>query len=208
MRNIAIIAALNTYGVKALKLSKFNHRHKESFTRFVVVGALCLLFYGYLGILSITPVEPIQNLQVTVQKELTKTERRAECEYAEACRLLAEVGYFEARSEKADEAVAGTMFVVLNRRDYPDKWGNTLHKVIYQPWQFSYTHDGSLKKGLQERKAYDRMLVIAHYVWSGEVVDPTLGSDHYHTTSVSPSWRLKLKRTVKLGNHIYYRKTS
>lgn len=193
-----------------MKLSKFSQRHKELFTQFVVVGALCLLFYGYLTFLSgrIDKTQPfVQNSAQIVHYYLTDKERVVECEFSEACRLLAEVGYYEARGERSDQAVAGVMFVVFNRRD-SFHWGNTLHKVVYQPYQFSYTHDGSLKKGLQDKQAYDRMLLIAHYVWSGEMEDPTLGSDHYHTTKVKPKWSLKLKKTVHLGNHIYYRKTS
>lgn len=97
------------------------------------------------------------------------------------------------------------MFVALNRRDNPNNWGNTLQKVVYEPFQFSYTHDGSLERGIHERKAYERMLKIAHYVWSGEVEDPTQGADHYHSKRVNPYWRKKFKETIELGNHIYYR---
>ena len=203
------MVVLTIYGVNRLKLNKFSQRHKELLTQFVVVGALCLLFYGYLTFLSSrvdkTPAF-VQNSEQITHYYLTDKARAIECEFSESCRLLAEVGYYEARGEILDEAVAGTMFVVFNRRDNPN-WGNTLHKVVYQPHQFSYTHDGSLKKGLQDKQSYDRMLLIAHYVWSGEIEDPTHGSDHYHNLAVKPHWRLKLKKTVKLGNHIYYRKT-
>lgn len=188
-------------------LGKFN-RHKDSITMLLVCGAMCLFLYLYLSILQAkTNIKQnyVENVSYNVQKELTDAERMGECYRASVCRLLAEVGYYEARGEKSDQAVAGVMFVALNRRDNPRNWGNSLEKVVYAPWQFSYTHDGSLKRGIREHKAYERMLKIAHYVWSGEVEDPTKGADHYHTYRVNPIWRHKLEPTVKLGSHVYYR---
>src|SRR5678816_4250625 len=70
------------------------------------------------------------------------------CEMSRQCAKLAEVGYFEARSE-SDEGVLATMFTVLNRVDHPH-YPNTIHGVIHQPNQFSYTHDGSLERGITE----------------------------------------------------------
>ena len=190
-------------------MSQDNQRHKSFFLASVSVGVLCLLFYVYLCFLEArSDNSPFVNSkqQVVYRKPLTDEERVAECKKVKACRLLGEVGYFEARGEKTDVAIAGPMFVALNRRDNPRYWGNSLRKVVYAPWQFSYTHDGSLERGIKEKKAYERVLKIAHYVWSGEEPDPTNGADHYHSTKVSPVWKHKLKKTVKLGSHIYYRK--
>jgi N-acetylmuramoyl-L-alanine amidase len=207
-----IIAELTTYGVKVLTLNKssfkLNQGHKSFIRTSVLVGALCLLFYVYLCVLqAYTQHPPSANSERTVKaykKPLSDTERIAECSMSEVCTLLGEVGYFEARNQKTDVAVAGTMFVAINRLD-KRKFGATLKDVVYAPWQFSYTHDGSLKRGVRDKKAYKRMLRIAHYVWSGEVGDPTNRADHYHTTKVKPIWSGKLKKTVKLGSHVYYK---
>ena len=188
-------------------MMNFNQRHKSFFLTSVGVGALCLLFYVYLCVLqTYTHSQFVNSEQKVYTKPLTDTERVAECSMSESCSLLASVSYFEARNQKSDAAVAGPMFVVLNRRDHPKLWGSSLRSVVYAPWQFSYVHDGSLKRGITDQKAYKRMLKIAHYVWSGEIEDPTGKADHYHSTKVSPVWKHKLKKTVKLGSHIYYRK--
>ncbi len=183
-----------------LMLSKSKIWHKALW---VALGVLCLYFY--LCFLQLTGKYPEQPQQKVPAKPLTNKERVAECSQSEACRLLAEVGYFEARSQKTDQAVAGTMFVAMNRLS-TKKFGHSLYDVVYAPRQFSYTQDGSLKKGLTDQKAYTRMLRIAHYVWQGEATDPTRGSLYYHTKQVKPVWRKSFKKTVVLGQHIYYRK--
>jgi spore germination cell wall hydrolase CwlJ-like protein len=181
-------------------LSKSKIWHKVFW---VTLGALCLYFYLYF--LESWTMPPTQEHAASQRKEhLSDKERIAECSYSETCRLLAEVGFFEARSEKADSAVAGTMFVAMNRLSHGG-WGRSLRHVVYSPHQFSYTHDGSLEKGLTDQRAYTRMLRIAHYVWQGEVDDPTSGSLYYHTKHVKPVWRKQMKKTVVLGQHIYYK---
>jgi spore germination cell wall hydrolase CwlJ-like protein len=182
-------------------LSKFKIWHKVFW---VTLGALCLYFYLYS--LESLHREDSKTPEVPYIKPLTDRQRVAECSYSETCRLLAEVGFFEARSEKGDVAVAGTMFVAMNRL-HEGQWGASLRDVVYSPRQFSYTHDGSLKKGLTDQKAYARMLRIAHYVWQGEATDPTGGSLYYHTKQVKPVWRKQMKKTVVLGEHIYYKES-
>lgn len=192
-------------------MSRDNQRHKSFFLTSVSVGALCLLFYGYLCMLEATTKPSLfTNSECVTTKEyrkpLTDAERVAECSMSEACSLLAEVGYYEARNQKDDAAIAGPMFVAMNRRDHQKHWGSSLEAVVYAPWQFSYVHDGSMKSGITEQSAYKRMLRVAHYVWSGEAEDPTNGADHYHTTKVKPDWSRKFKKTAKLGSHIYYKR--
>lgn len=137
---------------------------------------------------------------------LSDAERVWYCERSPDCKLLSTVGYFESRNQKSDAAVVGPMFVVLNRRDHPKMWGSSLHSVVYAPFQFSYVHDGSLKRGIKEVGAYKRMLVLAHKVYSGDVKDPTNGALWYHTHQVSPGWSKKLKHVVTLGDHKFYKR--
>ena len=192
---------------KASTLSKFlftNWRYG------VVSAALCLLFYFYLATLQfLTTPEVVKRgaivSGVVEKEELTKEERIAACKKNKECRLLAEVGYFEARNQKTKAAAVGPMFVALNRKE-ADGWANTLRGVVYQKWQFSYTHDGSLQRGFKEKSAYERMLYLAHKVYSGDVKDPTNGALWYHTHQVSPGWSKKLKHVVTLGDHKFYKR--
>jgi N-acetylmuramoyl-L-alanine amidase len=171
----------------------------------LVIAMLCLFLFAYLEVLQRATktedfiAEPVQ----TEEKVLTPKEKVVECSYSEVCSLLAEVAYYEARSESDDGAMA-PMFVAINRVK-GNLTARNLRKVVYKPWQFSYTHDGSLDRGVKEPQQYKRMLVLAHSVWYGEVEDPTMGSTHYHTQTVKPVWRHKLNQTVVLGRHIFYK---
>ena len=179
----------------------------------VVSAALCLLFYFYLATLQfLTTPEVVKRgaivsgvVEKEAPKELTKEERISACKKDKECRLLAEVGYFEARNQKTKAAAVAPMFVALNRKE-ADGWANTLRGVVYQRWQFSYTHDGSLERGFKEKSAYERMLYLAHKVYSGDVKDPTNGALWYHTHQVSPGWSKKLKHVVTLGDHKFYKR--
>ena len=124
------------------------------------------------------------------------------CKKDKVCKILSEVGFYEARSE-GDKGMKAVMFVVLNRVAHP-KFPDSVHKVVSQPYQFSYRYDNSMKKGFNDKTSYERSLILAHKVLSKEVKDPTNGSTFYHTHAVFPKWRLKFKREVVIKNHIFY----
>lgn len=124
------------------------------------------------------------------------------CEMSKQCAKLAEVGYFEARSE-SDEGVLATMFTVLNRVDHPH-YPYTIHEVVHQPKQFSYTHDGSLERGIEEPEQFRRTLSLAYAVLTEEIESPIGDSTHYHTTAVHPYWANSLTHVTTIGSHKFY----
>lgn len=124
-----------------------------------------------------------------------------ECKKYRQCRTLAEVGYYEARGE-SDVGVIAVMYVVVNRTLH-SRWPNTILQVVYQKSQFSYTFDGSLKKGMKEEQK-QRMMRLAWDVIHQNVKNPVGKADHYHTTAVKPGWASKLKYTGQIGNHLFY----
>ena len=187
-----------------MKLNNFERvRHNVAVA--LVIAMLCLLFFVYLEVLqSITKPEDFSQEQAQPEeKELTIKEKLVECSYSDVCSLLSELAYHEARSEN-DLGVIGPMFVAINRVR-GNLTAKNLREVVYKPWQFSYTHDGSLDRGVKEPGQYKRMMLLAHAVWQGDVEDPTMGSTHYHTHAVKPVWRHKLNPTVVLGQHIFYK---
>lgn len=116
--------------------------------------------------------------------------------------------YFEARniSDLSMEAIA---WVTLNRVDssrYPD----SICGVVWQPKQFSWTHDGKSDRpssNVLEQRAWKRAGVIAEKVLNQYVrgkAGPIGAADHYHADSVSPVWRHQLIRVAQIDNHIYY----
>lgn len=104
--------------------------------------------------------------------------------------------YHEARGESAKGQKAVGL-VTLNRvRDsrYPD----TICKVVYQPWQFSWTHDPKISKKINP-KAWQQAVNAAKAAYNS-----TSGfrATHYHNLTVRPNW--KLTKIAKIGNHIFY----
>jgi spore germination cell wall hydrolase CwlJ-like protein len=108
--------------------------------------------------------------------------------------------YFEARNQpiKGQEAVA---HVTLNRLK-SGKHGDSICKVVYQPYAFSWTLKSRAK--MNEIKAEALAREIAFNTLLGNVKDPTGGATHYHATYVTPYWSKKLEKKVKISSHIFY----
>jgi spore germination cell wall hydrolase CwlJ-like protein len=126
---------------------------------------------------------------------------------SDALLCLTQTVYFEARGrpEKDLRAVA---HVVLNRvrhRRFP----GTICGVVRQggargPCQFSWYCDGrsdKMRDGSERRRAEQ----VASAALAGSSQDPTGGAQFFHNQSVSPSWSRRLKRTVRIGPHTFYR---
>ena len=108
--------------------------------------------------------------------------------------------YFEARNQ-GDRGILATVFVVLNRTKDP-RFPSSTCKVISQPSQFSWYGKGKVVK---DHKTYKEIEGLVKEVLSGKHRDITKGSTHFHTTKVKPSWRNSLTKTVKIGDHVFYR---
>jgi spore germination cell wall hydrolase CwlJ-like protein len=83
--------------------------------------------------------------------------------------------------------------------------------VVYQnasrrnACQFSFACD-RLPDTIRDRKAFAQIEERARKLLDGHG-DQDGGlwtSTHYHATSVSPGWAKKLKRTGRVGNHVFY----
>lgn len=131
-----------------------------------------------------------------------KTQQGLTCN--KECKWLAEVGYHEARGE-SDKGVAAVMHVVLNRKNHDTMWPATVSGVVTQKAQFSYRHDGSMKRGFAEKDQYKRMVKLAKAVVHGKIEDPTDGAVFYHTKAVKPGWSKRVKKLDVIGSHIFYK---
>lgn len=121
----------------------------------------------------------------------------------EARRCMALNIYFEARDQTATAAVA-VGFVVLNRIA-SKRFPNTICKVVWQYKQFSWTLDGKSDRP-REKQAWKTAQMLADLVMSGDYSDPTGGALFYHADYAKPYWmNVKMKVTVTLGAHIFYR---
>jgi spore germination cell wall hydrolase CwlJ-like protein len=122
---------------------------------------------------------------------------------------LATAMYFEARGESAEGQLAVGQ-VILNRTEHP-AYPHTVCGVVYQnagrrnACQFSFACD-KLPDTVRDKKAFAQIEERARKLLDGhDHQDEGLStSTHYHAVSVSPGWAKKLKRTGRVGNHVFY----
>lgn len=117
--------------------------------------------------------------------------------------------YFEERTALYNDLItdveaAQIGYVVLNRvalRTYP----NSIYEVVYQPSQFSWTHDGKPDTMVVE-KVRTRAYNIARGVLEGSIPNLVNDADHYLNKDVSKSkWWVGMKPRGKFGGHWFYK---
>jgi N-acetylmuramoyl-L-alanine amidase len=147
---------------------------------------LNLIFLFFLTIVSISAS---QTLQIN-EKQLIEEQH-----------CLEKNIFYEAgnQSERGKVAVA---YVTLNRmrsKTYP----NTFCSVVYQRKQFSWTLNRHHESRTQKDKRWRESCRIAKQF--RKYKDPTRGALFFHSKQVNPSWSCKRKRTISIGNHIFYK---
>jgi len=115
--------------------------------------------------------------------------------------------YWEARGEgrRGMTAVGWTILNRVRSREFP----STPCGVVRQggerpPCQFSWWCDGKSDRP-RDRHSWSMASIIASELLLDPPPDPTGGSLFYHSTSVSPAWHRKRKRTATIGAHVFYR---
>jgi hypothetical protein len=128
---------------------------------------------------------------------------------AQSRECLAQAIYYEARNQSLDGQRAVAQ-VVLNRARHPDYPGSVCG-VVFQGsqrttgCQFSFTCDGSMNAGVNDRSAWARAEQVAEAALSGSVYRPVGLALNYHTTAIRPYWAPSLVRQAVIGDHIFYR---
>jgi spore germination cell wall hydrolase CwlJ-like protein len=123
---------------------------------------------------------------------------------------LADAMYYEARGEGVvgEKAVAEVVYNRVHSRLFP----RTICGVVYEGahlstgCQFSFTCDGEMHSA-KSHEDWIRARVLAAAIVSGVIKlgDETDGAIAYHATYVDPDWGSNLVRTVRIGNHVFYR---
>jgi spore germination cell wall hydrolase CwlJ-like protein len=116
---------------------------------------------------------------------------------------MAQALYYEARSEgvRGQEAVAEVVLRRLHDTHRPD----SVCGVVYEPHQFSFLDDGSMRKR-PEPEAWTAANILSARILKGEVVTAiTNRATHYHEVSVRPPWAKTLLKTVRIGKHVFYK---
>ena len=107
--------------------------------------------------------------------------------------------FFEARGEPLEGQYA-VADVILNRVEdtrYPDD----VCSVVFEPYAFSFTHDGRSDR-LPETAAADVAMAVAEDALNGQRLGLT--ATHYHTTAVQPYWAGHFEFDGRIGNHLFY----
>jgi len=129
--------------------------------------------------------------------------------FGNALDCLTAAVYYEARSEspRGQRAVAQ---VVLNRARHP-AYPNNVCGVVFQGsqrrtgCQFSFTCDGSMRRGSRNAASWEQARGIAQAALSGDVFAPVGLATHYHTNAIRAWWAPSLTRAITIGAHIFYR---
>ena len=116
---------------------------------------------------------------------------------AKELRCLALNIHYEARGEPFAGKLA-VAHVAINRlydKAFP---GVSLCEIIFQPRQFSWTHQFPRWRSTQVPPETEE---LAMKIMLGKYEDPTAGALFYHNLSVRP---FKRHRVAKIGHHIFY----
>jgi N-acetylmuramoyl-L-alanine amidase len=120
---------------------------------------------------------------------------------------LALTMYHEARGG-GREAMIAIGWVVLNRRDDPAYPGSICEVVRAggeeAPCQFSYWCDGRPDRP-QNEKLWRLAKETARAMLQDPPKDPTGGALYFHSAEMAIPWKRHRERTVRIGNHIFYR---
>ena len=107
--------------------------------------------------------------------------------------------YHESRGESNLGQIA-VAHVVRNRVESP-KYPNTVCEVIWEPKQFSWTHDGRSDEP-KDRKAFVKAVWL-HLIanMKNDITDGAL--NFYAHKKVTPSWASEKEVVALIGNHTF-----
>lgn len=128
-------------------------------------------------------------------------------------RCLLRAVWHEARGE----SFKGQLFVsktILNRTR-SERFPQSICKVVYQRYQFSFTHQIPMNKQYVKPKTELEKQTFRQVEFASFIsiltdrlgIDFTDSSKYYHATKIKPNWNYnKLERTEVVGNHVFYKR--
>lgn len=149
---------------------------------------------------------PTGSLLVVLLASLGPGDARAD-RFEEEHRCLALTLYWEARGESERGRIA-VGWTVLNRvasNVFPDSpCGVVFQGGESPPCQFSWWCDGNSDRP-RDRDSWRRAQVLAARLLTNPPADPTNGALFFHSRGVRASWAPRREKTVRIGNHVFYR---
>lgn len=128
--------------------------------------------------------------------------------FDESHMCLAKNIFFEARGETIESWLA-VAFVTINRV-IDDRFPDDICSVVWEPYQFSWTHDGISDvpdtSKYADMKAWEYIKEFSKGFLEnfGNIEDPTSGSLYYHAHYVKPKWMESFRVAGEIGGHVFY----
>jgi spore germination cell wall hydrolase CwlJ-like protein len=125
---------------------------------------------------------------------------------------LATAIYFEARGEplKGQKAVAEVIMTRAGSGRYPGSICGVVYQNSHQhlACQFTFTCDGKADKP-RDMAAWtqSKRIAVAALTKARNKRPITKWATHYHATYVNPRWASKLRKTARIGTHVFYRES-
>jgi N-acetylmuramoyl-L-alanine amidase len=119
-----------------------------------------------------------------------------------ATEIVAATLILEAGGESDYRAMLAVNEVIHNRAK---KRKLSIDAVCLQRLQFSCWNGIDVSAGIAKAKKHSKWSTALRIASSKSITNHTLGSDHYHTHRVNPSWNKRLTKTVIIQNHIFYK---
>lgn len=107
--------------------------------------------------------------------------------------------FFEAGVESYDGKLA--VADVIHNRVEDERYPNDICSVVFEPKQFSFTHDGK-PDALPSGPLADASVAVAIASLSGETL--SLSSTHYLASYASASWQEVFDFDGRIGVHLFY----
>ena len=145
--------------------------------------------------------DSIESLIERSSFEIPKSPKSRDTECLTECQLIAEAIVYEARSE-SDSGKLKVASVILNRVDHT-RFPNSIKKVIYQPYQFSYTMDMHQQQS-PTKYDWDVARDIALEALSGTRNTEALFYLNPKKVKKLPKWALVYSYLETEGNHDFY----
>lgn len=113
--------------------------------------------------------------------------------------------YHEARGEPTLGKYAVAQ-VTMNRVRDP-RFRNTVCDVVFQPYQFSWANNKSVRWTKPSGPAWSESMEIAQEVLEeGATIKGMEDALYFHATYAKPNWR-NVRKVTKIGAHVFYNQT-
>jgi spore germination cell wall hydrolase CwlJ-like protein len=125
--------------------------------------------------------------------------------------------YWEARDQPLAGQIAVAQVVINRTNDtrYPDTPCDVIYEAEYSNeesehptkhmCQFSWFCDG-ISDEVQNKTDFEWSLRVAKAVLDGKTPDLTEMATHYHSIDVKPTWSYYYKKTIRIEDHIFYKR--